>query len=549
MILGPTTVTPVTNKNDPNVSSMDHFNVSRIFSIYIVIIVFSLAFTLTAIGYINVKKTTLKSYENFAEIELNLFSSLFNIYIDNHLAALADHAKSPIIINSVMTSGEHNPTLDDVLNEIRLVGKDASFAVIDINNVITQKDKDFSTLNESISTRISEVITEKIDSYFYFKAHHSDNSKLILGLIVPILYNGLSEGALISEVDIDINRILKKSTAINNNVELAISHKKETIYRNPHTNTGKSLIKISPLSNGDSFISVKLDLSYTHESMKNLAITTLFLSSLFMAAFLLVFHFIGRKLFIEPGEIIQKERIKTGNLNKQLVRTNEDLNQFVYVASHDLKSPLLAISQLSEWVVEDCEKILPAESKKHLQLLTDRTTRMQYLLDDLLEYSRVGRFNYEVETFSFTEIVTQAFEPLNNASNFKLHCKSVPETITLPKVPLEIVLRNCISNAIKHHHENQGEIHVSCEIVNDTYRISIMDDGPGIAKNLHEKAFEMFQTLQPRDEVEGSGMGLAIIKKLVQNYDGKVLIESDAGNGTTIKTIWPILKDYTHAAI
>jgi len=219
---------------------------------------------------------------------------------------------------------------------------------------------------------------------------------------------------------------------------------------------------------------------------------------------------------------------------EKLEMANADLNQFAYVASHDLKSPLNGISQLVSWLEEDCHDILPKESQEHLALLRSRSKRMIALLNDLLEYSRAGKENYQAETFKLAKVVSELFDLQGNNDGFT--CTAQDVELCLQRVPFELVIRNLISNAIKHHDKDVGNIDISISIIEENeqnfYLIHVQDDGPGIPIELHEKALEMFQTLQSRDKVEGSGMGLALVKRTIQHQGGTFSIDPSDGRGT-----------------
>ena len=117
------------------------------------------------------------------------------------------------------------------------------------------------------------------------------------------------------------------------------------------------------------------------------------------------------------------------------------------------------------------------------------------------------------------------------------------QSVLIPKTPLEIVLRNLISNAIKHHDKTVGHIQISYQLKSNMHYIYVQDDGPGIPSELFDKALEMFQTLKPRDKVEGSGMGLSLSKKTIEHYGGSLTIKSDGVRGTTIIVTWPVTLD------
>ncbi|MBL4908329.1 MAG: CHASE domain-containing protein [Sneathiella sp.] len=241
----------------------------------------------------------------------------------------------------------------------------------------------------------------------------------------------------------------------------------------------------------------------------------------------------NRHALIYADQMTEELHIKTRHLEK----SNKDLEQFSYLASHDLKSPLNAIKQLVSWIKEDCIEILPKNSKHHLTLLTQRSERMIKLLNDLLDYSRLDKLEHSNETINLKQTSADVFEMYESNNNFKI---TVPDVvIDIPRIPFEMVLRNLISNAIKHHDEGKGKIEINYEALVDMHKIRVSDDGPGIPENLQAKAMEMFQTLQPRDKVEGSGMGLAIVNKIVDQYSGSVSIEPGTERGLAIVILWP----------
>jgi signal transduction histidine kinase len=225
--------------------------------------------------------------------------------------------------------------------------------------------------------------------------------------------------------------------------------------------------------------------------------------------------------------------------SKHLERSNRDLDDFAYVASHDLKAPLRDIDNLASWIAEDARDILPAASKRHLSLLQDRIGRMERLLDDLLAYSRADRLPGASEELDVHAVIESSLSLVGPHDGFTISVVGDRPTLRAPRVPLQQVIRNLVTNGIKHHHRKQGTITVSVVEREKHVEIAVTDDGPGIPAEFHERVFRMFQTLRPRDEVEGSGMGLAIVKKVVESHGGTVRVESAPGQGTTMHVAWP----------
>ncbi len=242
--------------------------------------------------------------------------------------------------------------------------------------------------------------------------------------------------------------------------------------------------------------------------------------------------------FVDITERKRSERTQERLVN-QLTRINEELNNFAYVASHDLKSPLRGIDQLASWVAEDLAGTLNADTRDHLRLMQSRVKRMEMLLDDLLAYSRAGRSIDEMIEVDTRELVDNIFEMARTNKPIALQILGELPVLQTRKVPLELALRNLVSNAIKHHSRPLGRVSVSACAVSNGYEFTVSDDGPGIAPEHQQRVFGMFQTLKPRDEVEGSGMGLALVKKAVESMGGSVTLESDGHSGCTFRFIWP----------
>ncbi len=226
--------------------------------------------------------------------------------------------------------------------------------------------------------------------------------------------------------------------------------------------------------------------------------------------------------------------------NQQLERSNRDLEDFAYIASHDLKTPLGGINAVAEWLEEDLQENLSEESRKLLVLMRRRISRMETLLNDLLAYSKVGRTDTAVSETNLADIFARVIEVLHPPAHIKIRVEGEFPVIVTASSQLEQVLRNLIDNAIKHHDKQNGEVVLSARRAGDFLEFTVRDDGPGILPQFHDKIFQLFQTLRRRDEVEGTGMGLAIVKKLVERQNCRIEIHSlGNGTGTEFRFQWP----------
>ncbi|HEX7081496.1 MAG TPA: ATP-binding protein [Gammaproteobacteria bacterium] len=262
-----------------------------------------------------------------------------------------------------------------------------------------------------------------------------------------------------------------------------------------------------------------------------------------------------RGIFSTATDISDRRKMELELQAKQaeLVRSNKDLEQFAYVASHDLKAPLRAIELLVEWITEGLDGYDANNVQENLGLLRKRTQRLNRLLDDLLAYSRAGRkvgAHRVTDTHALVLDVAQLIDPPPTIS---ISIDGQLPTFSTYSAPLEQVFRNLIGNAVKHHPGPEGRVVVSCQEQGDQYVFAVADDGEGIPNEYADRVFEMFQTLKPRDQVEGSGMGLAIVNRIVQWQGGRVWFEpASGGRGTVFKFQWkkqqPLAADVETAA-
>ena len=249
-----------------------------------------------------------------------------------------------------------------------------------------------------------------------------------------------------------------------------------------------------------------------------------------------------RQLNVELEQRVADRTAALAQINHELAHSNRELEQFNYAAAHDLKSPLRGIQHLVQWIGEDAAAVLSPESHKHLSLLRGRVQRLETLLDDMLAYSRIGRVHYAPERLDLNALLQEVIAVSAPPVGFTITLPEPLPILITSRAPLEMILRNLLSNTIKHHHHPQrGQVQVTAQLPdNDWVEFSIRDNGPGVAAEFHERIFGMFQTLQPRDQVEGSGVGLALVKKTVESYGGQITIESTIGQGALFRFTWPV---------
>ncbi len=233
-----------------------------------------------------------------------------------------------------------------------------------------------------------------------------------------------------------------------------------------------------------------------------------------------------------------EEKLKAYALN--LKRSNQDLDDFAYTASHDLKSPLRAIQHLAQWISEDCSDKLDDQSKKNLAWLSQRAIRMSNFIDGLLQYSRAGRFDSDLCDVDTKKLLQEVVDTLDPNKQFTIRYADNLPCFKTAKNQLSQVFFNLINNSILHHHHKTGVIEVGVHNLGDFYEFFVADDGPGIEPEYFEKIFQIFQTLKTKDELESTGIGLCIAKKIVESRcGGKITVESEKGKGSIFRFTWP----------
>ncbi|MFN5319139.1 MAG: sensor histidine kinase [Bacteroidia bacterium] len=237
------------------------------------------------------------------------------------------------------------------------------------------------------------------------------------------------------------------------------------------------------------------------------------------------------------------ERTQNENQIKEyassLEKINKELDQFAYIVSHDLKAPLRAINNLSVWIEEDLEGKLEGGTKKNFEMLRGRILRLESLINGILQYSRAGRTKNEYQFIDMNVFIPEIVNEIAPPSTFKVNIQEHLPSIWGEKLLLEQIFANLISNAIKYNSSENPEISIKAAESSSQYEFSVTDNGPGIEPEFHDKIFVIFQTLQARDVIESTGVGLAIVKKIIEEQGGHVWVESEKGKGATFKFTIP----------
>ena len=226
----------------------------------------------------------------------------------------------------------------------------------------------------------------------------------------------------------------------------------------------------------------------------------------------------------------------------KLEEVNSELKDFAHVVSHDLKAPLRGIASISEWLTNDYAEALDEKGLELLDLLNNRVRRMHSLIEGILAYSRVSRDLEEMVEFSLDEMLEDVISTLSPPENIEIRIERHMPVIFCEKTRVQQLFQNLMSNAIKFMDKAEGLIRVGCTWTGETWEFYVADNGPGIEEVYFKKIFQMFQTLNNRDEFESTGVGLSIVKKVVEIYGGEIKVESHVGEGTSFRFTLPKIR-------
>ncbi|MEO7732791.1 MAG: ATP-binding protein [Kofleriaceae bacterium] len=227
------------------------------------------------------------------------------------------------------------------------------------------------------------------------------------------------------------------------------------------------------------------------------------------------------------------------DLISALESSNRELDQFAYVTSHDLKAPLRGIANLSQWIEDDLGDRLDGQTRGHLTLLRGRVVRLENLIAGILAYCRAGRDTAAFASVELGPLVAEVWELLAPPPTARLEIEGPLPQLWTSRVQLQQILLNLIGNAIKYNADRDLQVTIAAHRSGRRWEISVADDGVGIASEFTDRIWGLFQTLERRDKVESTGIGLSVVRKIVEQHGGKAWIEPRPGGGAVFRFTWP----------
>jgi signal transduction histidine kinase len=222
-----------------------------------------------------------------------------------------------------------------------------------------------------------------------------------------------------------------------------------------------------------------------------------------------------------------------------LKRKNQELDQFAHIVSHDLKGPLRGIDNVVTWIEEDHLHELSPKVREYLDLVRGRIIRAENLIEGILSYARIGKEKIQTETVSINMLLNEVVENIGGQNKITFSIQQDMPVIETEKIPLYQIFYNLIGNAVKYIDKEDGRVNVYYKDRGSDYEFFVEDNGPGISKAYHDKIFVIFQTLNDRDTVESTGVGLAIVKKILDEKKETIRVTSEPGKGSMFSFTWP----------
>lgn len=237
-------------------------------------------------------------------------------------------------------------------------------------------------------------------------------------------------------------------------------------------------------------------------------------------------------ILTDVTERLEFQDRQTKLLNR-VQKVNRELNDFARIVSHDLKEPLRTIKIASKWILEDYKDILDENGKEHLELLSNQVSRMYALIDNVLRYSRAGHLKNQKEWIDLKVIMPQIISMVSVPDNIEIAIDDGLPVIEFERTQIAQVFQNLLSNAVKYMDKPDGLIRIGCTEEADNWKFTVTDNGCGIEKENFEKIFRIYQTVGYQDGFRSTGIGLTLVKKIIESYGGSIWVESQLGQGST----------------
>ncbi len=505
--------------------------------------VLSILITMAAASYLTTAVRITNAFNSlersYTEESTALMERTLEQYFFARLSSLSDKSALPILVNAVMHPPTETAVLVDFLSAIRLFGEPVNLSLLDVMGEVIATTG--GNQKQYTGRWLNQIMQETIDHHVEIFAA---SGELTLRYAVPVRYQGYAEGLLVAEHKVDSNAFAAAMDIQHNTLSLDILDANGTIIGTvgalkPKGFTSSRLSAI-PLEN-------RLLLHRQPYSLDavlyELLLFTLLVTAFLSLVFLGVFKRIGDRLFLEPHQRLQRAQAEITAINQRLSHANDELSQFAYRSSHDLRAPLTTIKGLAKFAQEDLADGEVSEVARNLKTITRQAGKLDRLVGDILDLSRADLADQDPDKIDLQQLIAEVADQqrlqaesksvalkLNDAYSVEIRSQATRVTQ---------ILENLISNGIKYSDPSKSNrwVEVTALTLDEEVRLRVSDNGLGIPEEHLDKLFTMFQRFHSNVEV-GSGLGLSIVKKHVDKLGGEIRCESSPA-GTTFTVSLP----------
>lgn len=512
---------------------------AKLFLRFMMAIVAVIVLTSVLSAYFVVGHSLESTYHKFLNQKTTAIHGNIDRFISVRRLSLEGHATQPLIVNSVMQLDQNLSILHDFMTDLRLLGKPVPLALLNIDGEIIETTIDYSTDHFRGIPWVDKIVEGGLT--WHVELEEVDG-KLFVTYAVPVLYNGYPEGILIAKSAVKDSEFLRFLGHSDDEVKIDILQDGDIIKSFGSLSRGADYVQSEKqFKEIDTEIRLRVEVRGLDEalySMLGLLVPTLLVIALMIVVF---FRRLGNRLFVEPQLRLEEAKEEIAAANEKLEYANDELRQFAYRTSHDLKAPLITIQGLSNFLLEDLEDGDVEQVEANVRRIKIQANRLENLVTDILELCRADLTDSSTESIDLLKVVDRIKDNLS----YSIDANSVSVTANvcddwmLNSQPTRIaqILENLISNGVKYRDSNVESSFVKVEGFRENGKtlIVIEDNGIGIPENCREEVFSMFTRFHP-DTSAGSGLGLSLVKKHLDKLSAKIRFESDTAGTRFILT-------------
>jgi signal transduction histidine kinase len=515
---------------------------SRQFALFVIGILFAMAVGSYLSTYLLVSDSLDDLQKDFSkETSLRVETDITRVF-STRLAALSDHANLGMIVNAVMHAPESTAPLRDFMSRLQLLGRKTRLILINIDGRAIESSVQ-STRPLSKLPFVDQLLEEEISEYTgVFEA--ISEGDMMVRYAVPVLYNGLVEGVLVAEQAWNDEQLIGELSHDIDNISLEFGQAGGGVVGRlgmvPLSTTTSTRFEVS---NSDVWVNMYLVPHSLDDTLYRLLAVIMLVTVCLSGLFLLFFRRLGLDMFVRPRLLLEEAQAEVLEKNQRLGVANEELSQFAYRSSHDLRAPLTTIRGLTQFAIEDLRSGDLVEVEQNLEKVGIHTKRLDDLVGDILDLSRADFVDVDDTPINVSEICAQIEERLcfdPELAEFEMRVTDhLHGSLLTQRTRIAQVLENLISNAIKYRDLTKPTQFAEVTVTDSEQGVVICveDNGIGIPKERAGDVFQMFKRFHPGVAI-GSGLGMSIVKKHIDHLGGTIEFESSA-QGTKFKILLP----------